>query len=63
MSKSSSAVRARLFEQGKGYQAALFGVPLVSTADFIDLLDTVVGGADIEAFTDATTVDDQFTLF
>ena len=50
-------------EQGKGYQAALFGVPLVSTADFIDLLDTVVGGADIEAFTDATTVDDQFTLF
>lgn len=50
-------------EQGKGYQAALFGVPLVSTADFIDLLDTVVGGADIEAFTDATTVEDQFTLF
>ena len=38
-------------------------MPLVSTADFIDLLDTVVGGADIEAFTDATTVDDQFTLF
>ena len=50
-------------EQGKGYQAAGLGVPLVSTADFIDLLDTVVGGADIEAFTDATTVDDQFTLF
>ena len=50
-------------EQGKGYQAAGLGVPLVCTADFIDLLDTVVGGADIEAFTDATTVDDQFTLF
>ena len=38
-------------------------MPLVCTADFIDLLDTVVGGADIEAFTDTTTVDDQFTLF
>ena len=50
-------------EQGKGYQAAGLGVPLVCTADFIDLLDTVVGGADIEAFTDATTVEDQFTLF
>ncbi len=50
-------------EQGKGYQAAGLGVPLVCTADFIDLLDTVVGGADIEAFTDTTTVDDQFTLF
>lgn len=50
-------------EQGKGYQAAGLGVPLVSTADFMELLDTVVGGADIEAFTDPTTVDDQFTLF
>ena len=50
-------------EQGKGYQAAGLGVPLVCTADFIDLLDTVVGGADIEAFTDTTAVDDQFTLF
>lgn len=50
-------------EQGKGYQAAGLGVPLVCTADFIDLLDTVVGGADIEAFSDTTTVDDQFTLF
>ena len=50
-------------EQGKGYQAAGLGVPLVTTADFMELLDAVVGGADIEAFTDTTAVDDQFTLF
>ncbi|MDY6996969.1 MAG: DEDDh family exonuclease [Actinomycetota bacterium] len=49
--------------QGKAYQAAGLGVPLVGSADFMELLDAVVGGAGIESFTDTTTVDDQFRLF
>ena len=41
-------------EHGKGYQAHELGVPLVSDADFMALLDAVVGGTDIEDFTDTT---------
>ncbi len=41
-------------EHGKGYQANELGVPLVTDADFMRLLDGVVGGTDIEEFTDTT---------
>jgi len=50
-------------EQGKGYQAHELGVPLVSDAEFMDCLDGVVGGIDIEDFTDDTLTGGQFTLF
>ena len=50
-------------EQGKGYQAAELGVPLVSDADFIDGLETVIGGTDIEEFVDDTLTGGQYTLF
>jgi DNA polymerase-3 subunit epsilon len=50
-------------EHGKGYQAHELGVPLVSDADFIRFLDTVVSGTDIEDFTDSTLTGDQFALF
>jgi DNA polymerase-3 subunit epsilon len=50
-------------EHGKGYQAHQLGVPLVSDADFVDFLGTVVGGTDIEEFTDTTLAGDQFALF
>jgi DNA polymerase-3 subunit epsilon len=39
------------------------GVPLVGDADFMRLLDHVVGGTGLEEFTDATLSGDQFTLF
>ena len=50
-------------EQGKGFQAAGLGVPMVGSAEFLRLLDTVIGGAGIESFTDTSIADDQFTLF
>ena len=50
-------------EQGKGYQANELGVPMVSDAEFMDGLDGVVGGTDIEEFIDDTLTDGQFTLF
>ena len=50
-------------EQGKGYQAHELGVPLVSDAEFMDCLDGVVGGIDIEDFTDDTLTGGQFKLF
>jgi DNA polymerase-3 subunit epsilon len=50
-------------EHGKGYQAHELGVPLVNDADFMRFLDTVVGGTDIEDFTDTTLAGDQFALF
>jgi DNA polymerase-3 subunit epsilon len=49
--------------QGKGYHAGEAGIPLVSDADFMRLLDRVAGGTDAEAFTDHTLAGDQFTLF
>ena len=39
-------------EHGKGYQAHELGVPLVSDAEFMRSLDGVIGGTDIEEFTD-----------
>lgn len=50
-------------EQGKGFQATERGVPLVTSAELMRLLDSVVGGAGIETFTDTTIDDDQFRLF
>jgi DNA polymerase-3 subunit epsilon len=50
-------------EQGKGYQAQQLGVPVVSDAQFMDGVDTVVGGTSMEEFVDATTVDEQLALF
>jgi DNA polymerase III subunit epsilon len=50
-------------EHGKGYQAHELGVPLVSDADFMRHLDTVVGGIGIEEFTDTTLAGAQFALF
>jgi DNA polymerase-3 subunit epsilon len=50
-------------DQGRGYQAREMGIPLVSDADFMKLMEDVVGGTGIEEFTDATLRGDQFTLF
>jgi DNA polymerase-3 subunit epsilon len=50
-------------EHGKGYQARELGVPLVNDADFMQCLDGVVGGIDIEEFTDSTLAGEQFALF
>lgn len=50
-------------DQGKGYQAHEVGVPLVGDAEFMQLLERVVGGTGIEEFVDSTTVGDQFALF
>jgi DNA polymerase-3 subunit epsilon len=50
-------------EQGKGYQAQRLGVPVVSDAQFMDGVGTVVGGTSMEEFVDATAVDEQLALF
>ena len=50
-------------EHGKGYQAHELGVPLVTDADFMRILDGVIGGTDIEEFTDTTLAGEQFALF
>ena len=49
--------------QGKGYQAHELGVPLISDTDFMGSVDSVVGGTDIEDFTDHTLTGGQFALF
>jgi DNA polymerase-3 subunit epsilon len=50
-------------EQGKGFHATELGIPVVGDDDFMRMLDDVVGGKDLEHFTDATLTGDQFTLF
>ena len=50
-------------DQGKGFQALDMGISVVSDADFMALLDRVVGGKDLEPFADATLTGEQFTLF
>jgi DNA polymerase III subunit epsilon len=51
-------------EQGKGFQARELGVPTISDADFMTLLDSVVRGTSIEEFTDPTIAQgEQFALF
>ena len=50
-------------DQGKGYQAVELGIGLVTDDEFMRLLDHVVGGKDVEQFTDVIPPGDQFTLF
>ncbi|MGV9802129.1 DEDDh family exonuclease [Mycobacterium sp. NPDC003449] len=50
-------------EHGKGYQAMEQGVPLMPDAEFLNSLGGVIGGADIEEFTDTTLDGDQYALF
>jgi DNA polymerase-3 subunit epsilon len=50
-------------EHGKGYQANELRVPLVRDAEFMRLLDFVVGGTGIEEFMDSTLAGEQFALF
>jgi DNA polymerase-3 subunit epsilon len=50
-------------EQGKGYLARELGVPMVSDAQFMDCIGSVVGGASIEDFTDVGIAGEQFALF
>ena len=50
-------------EHGKGYLARELGVPMVSDAHFMDCVDTVVGGTDVEDFTDVERAGQQFALF
>lgn len=50
-------------EQGRGYVADEVGIPLVGDAEFMQLVEHVVGGKDVEQFTDPTLSGDQFALF
>ncbi|MEN4473401.1 DEDDh family exonuclease [Mycolicibacterium cosmeticum] len=50
-------------EQGKGYQAVDLGIPLLSDAEFLRLIDHAVGGRDVEEFVDTTGDGDQYALF
>ena len=50
-------------DQGRGYQAVEMGIPLLSDADFMGLLEHIVGGTGVEEFSDATLSGDQFALF
>ena len=50
-------------EQGKGYQAQQLGVPVVSDAQFMDGVDGVIGGTDMEEFVDAAPAKEQLALF
>ncbi len=50
-------------DQGKGYQGRELGVPLISDAEFMTSLDNVIGGTDIEEFTDHTLDGGQLALF
>jgi DNA polymerase III subunit epsilon len=48
---------------GKGYLARELGVPVVSDAQFMDCVGTVIGGTGVEDFTDAARAGEQFALF
>jgi DNA polymerase III subunit epsilon len=50
-------------EQGKGYHARQLGVPVVSDAQFMDGVASVVGGRGMEEFVDSTVDDEQYVLF
>ncbi|MGH3970267.1 MAG: DEDDh family exonuclease, partial [Mycobacterium sp.] len=50
-------------EQGKGYLARKLGVPVVSDAQFMNSVDAVIAGTDMEEFVDVTAVDEQLALF
>ena len=50
-------------EHGRGFQARELGVPIISDADFMAGLDSVISGTSIEKFTDKTVAGEQFALF
>jgi len=50
-------------DQGKGYLARQLGVPVLTDTQFLDRIRTVVGGTNMEEFTDVTTFDQQLALF
>jgi len=50
-------------EQGKGYLARQLGVPVVTDAHFMDCVGAVVGGTNMEQFTDVSALDAQLALF
>ncbi|MGE2834028.1 DEDDh family exonuclease [Mycobacterium sp. SMC-4] len=49
--------------QGRGYQAGEFGVPLLGSDEFLQRLDSVIGGSAIEEFVEQSPAGDQFALF
>ncbi len=60
--RSSSATSPRP-SRARATRPDELGVPLVSDADFMACLDGVIGGTDIEEFTDHTLDGGQFALF
>jgi DNA polymerase-3 subunit epsilon len=50
-------------EQGKGYHALQLGVPVVSDAQFMNFVGSVMGGTNMEEFVDTALVDQQLSLF
>ncbi|CAM4116858.1 DNA polymerase III PolC-type [Mycobacterium basiliense] len=50
-------------QQGKGYHAQQLGVPVISDAQFMRGVDSVIGGTSMEEFADYTAVNEQFALF
>ncbi|ADU01425.1 DEDDh family exonuclease [Mycolicibacterium gilvum] len=50
-------------EQGKGYQAGEFGVPMLPSDEFLQRLDAVIGGSAVEEFAEPSPAGDQFALF
>jgi DNA polymerase-3 subunit epsilon len=50
-------------DQGRGYQAREMGIPLMRDDEFLALVERIVGGTEVEEFTDPTLSGDQFTLF
>ncbi|WP_421843566.1 DEDDh family exonuclease [Mycobacterium sp.] len=50
-------------EHGKGYHARQLGVPVVSDAQFLACVETVVGGTGMEEFADTASGDAQLALF
>lgn len=50
-------------EHGKGYLACELGVPVVSDAQFMECVSTVIGGTAMEEFTDVRAANQQFALF
>lgn len=50
-------------QQGRGYLAQELGVPTVSDAAFLDCVEAVAGGVDVEDFADEGVPGEQFALF
>lgn len=50
-------------QQGRGFQARELGVPVMSSARFMDAVVSVVGGAQVEDFVGSDLGEDQLALF